>query len=164
MADEVKGVDGAGVAPTSEDKGQEELTPNEEFLLGFVDKLATERENYKQGLLKAKGKSSGEDDGLSDEERLRKIVQEELAASNQAKESAEAKEALKTVLKENKELKVALRNRAQGNIQIAGGGGDKAQPAGDIGLSPEQIANLKARNPKLWTDDKIKSLAPKLKK
>lgn len=119
--------------------------------------ISKEKENYKRGLLKAKGKlpdeSSGDDDVENSENVMRRIVREEMLSTKEAQLQAEKDNALKAVLKRNKELEVALKNRGQITVTSAGGSNeDKPEVKTDTYFSQEQIRSLKAKG---WSDEKI---------
>lgn len=106
-------------------------------------------ENYKRGMLKAKGKIPGDDqmdDGQPEdmEEKMRRIAREEQANSEVAQLQAKEKAQLDAILKRNKELELALRNRGQITNTSAGGSNeDKPEVKTDSYFSPEQIAGFK---------------------
>lgn len=83
-------------------------------------KVREERDNYRKGLLIAKGKLSDDTqvDSETDEERMRRIVQEELLGTKEAQLLAERKEAEQALMKENAELRLALKNQ---NTSTSGG-------------------------------------------
>lgn len=124
-----------------------------------LEKTRKERDNYKTGLLKAKGKL--EDDTLSDEERFRVIAREEAMRTHESlledKEKGLTENIIKEyqeTLKENKELKVALHTRATLPTANAGGSQNRTDEAIKSFFSPEQREALKKRNP-LWTDEMV---------
>ena len=132
-----------------------------------IAKVAAEKENYKKGLLKAKGKLPEDDqsdtDSLEDMETIidRKVT-EKLLSTKEAQLQAERDNALKAVLKRNKELELALKNRGQ--ITSASGSGsnqDKPEVRTDNYFSPEQISALKAKG---FDDKKIETLKNNLAK
>lgn len=113
-----------------------------------------EREaNYKVAYLKEvdKNKQLGNPDNETDEERIRRITREELAKKEIARIDTEKEELLKKALKENKELKLAIQNKAPANP--TGGGGSTEHPnVQDTLITPEQMAAFKARG---WTEKDI---------
>jgi hypothetical protein len=171
MDDEKQGVEAnTGTAPAG-DQGvksnqgapaDDGLEAAVESLLEVNKKLIEERDNYRTGLLKAKGKVSDEDEGdeLSLDEKINRAVEERLQSAELLKVRANAEEVLKKVLQENRELKVALKNRSQ-STAVSGGSTDKPSPQVSV-LSPEQKAELKRKNPKVWTDEKLKQLEASL--
>lgn len=124
-----------------------------------LKKLAEERDNYKNGLLKAKGKlteepSGNDDPQLSEEERMRKIVREEMMATQEAKLLAEKEAILQQALKENREMKIALGSK-QGIKTSGDGAPSDNKVATPQYFSDEQINDLKARG---FDEAKIKKL------
>jgi hypothetical protein len=102
-------------------------------------KMTEERDNYKKGLLQAKGKLPSEELDVSE---LSVAEQVELALKNRdIEQSLQAKEVeVQRILRENSELKLALKNRPEGSI---GGGSDGASvEVKDNVFSAEQIAEL----------------------
>ncbi len=125
--------------------------------------LATERDNYKIGMLKAKGKAPTETlapEDETDEERQRRITREEIANSQIARNNAEREELLKKVLKENKELKLAQANKTP----VASATGSHSESAGvsDTLLTPEQEKYF--RGTLKWSDKEIESYKKNLQK
>ncbi len=123
-------------------------------------KLATERDNYREGMLIAKGKKRGDNpDGdeaptITDEERIRQIAREEYYSSESAKVKAQQDRTIK-------ELKVALQNRTQ--VQTTpSGGSEPPQMEKRSPLSPEQLKHLK--EVRGWDDKKIAEFEANLKK
>lgn len=120
-------------------------------------RIAQEKENYRKGMLKAKGKLPEEDDTSSNDEsqdsRMRRIVREEMLASKEAQAIAEKDTLVTSLAKKNKELALALKNRGQ--ITTSSGQGSNQEKPGvktDNVLSNEQIAHFKKKN---WSDEKI---------
>lgn len=108
-----------------------------------LDKVAAERENYKKGMLKAKGKS--DDDDESDDEKIERIVNEKLQGSTEARLLQEKDDIAKRALQENKELKVALKNRAQIGSSATQGGGQSTTDVKTDFWTSEQLAFFKKR-------------------
>jgi outer membrane protein TolC len=106
-----------------------------------LDKVAAERENYKKGMLAAKGKS---DDDESEEDKIARIVEEKLQGSTEAQLLKQKDEIAKRALQENKELKVALKNRTQIGASAGQGGGQGGDVKTDF-WTPEQLAYFKKR-------------------
>ena len=124
-------------------------------------KVNQEKENYRKGLLKAKGKlpednQSDADEPEEQETVMRRIVREEMLSTKEAQLQAEKDQALKAVLKRNKELETALKNRTD-ITSVSGQGSNQEKPEGkkDNFFSNEQLANLKAKG---YSDAKIESL------
>lgn len=131
-----------------------------------IAKIAEERENYKKGLLKAKGKLPDEDDNSSNDEdidsKVKRLVQEQLLATREAQIQAEKEALIKEQAKKLKELTLALRNREQ-VTNVSGPGSNQDIPEGKVDsiLSNDQLRSLKARG---WDDKKIEQFKENLKK
>ena len=118
-------------------------------------KLATERDNYRIGMLKAKGKTPvvlDEDEGEDD--KIRRISSETLADSRLADIARELDSIIKKALIENKELKMALKNKPSTIAVSTGSESTQAVATSGI-LSKEDIDIAKARG---WSDKKIELL------
>ena len=121
-------------------------------------KVQQEKENYRKGMLKAKGKLPAEDetDDVPPEnwrEEARRIAREEYLTTQEAQLQAERDDAFKAVIKRNKELTVALKNRGSISATSAQGSNqDKPEFKTDSFFSPEQIQQFKAKG---WDDKKI---------
>lgn len=123
-------------------------------LLDENKRLEQDRDNYRKGLLKAKGKlQETEEEPEEDiDTKIDRKVQERLAQTTYADSQKRlAEEALK-LARENKELKKSLANRGQLSSKGQGGGSQVEVPVGQNYFSPEKIQALKARG---WGDDKI---------
>lgn len=125
-------------------------------------KVQEEKENYRKGLLKAKGKMPVEEypvDNLdeTEEERISRIVDQRLLQTKESQLQAEKDAALAAVLKRNKELEIALRNRQQITASSGGSNSDKPETPikNDNFFSPEQISALRAKG---YDDKKIEAL------
>lgn len=143
MADEVKKVD--QVASTGEEvkktdvaasttATEDDLNLAEELVksLEREQKLTEERDNYKEGMLKAKGKLKG-DDGV-----------------NETTDSTPA--ALAPLLRRIKELETAASNKSQISTSGQGTSSETTLKVGDNMLSADQIKALQAKG---WDDKKI---------
>ncbi len=112
-------------------------------------KKTQDAENYKRGMLKAKGKlpadeSMDDDSGETMEDKIRRIAREEQANSEVAQLQAKEKAQVDAILKRNKELTTALQNRGQITNTSAGGSNeDKPEVKTDSYFSKEQIAHFK---------------------
>lgn len=138
-------------APAVDEVDNEALIQAQDEL---ITKLTTERDNYKSGMLKAKGKLPEEEvkPDLSDDERLRALIKEEFYNSEIAKAQKEKDDLLAKVLRENKELKTAHRNSAKANASVGSGIEDKKVETSII--SPELTKQLTDRALKLGQDPK----------
>ena len=76
--------------------------------------MSTDRDNYRAGMLKYKklAEENPDDESLG-EERIKNMIKEEMINSEIFKEQSEKQFILDTVIKENKELKVAAANKSQ---------------------------------------------------
>lgn len=124
-------------------------------------KVQQEKDNYKKGLLKAKGKlpedyQTDTDEPESLENFIDRRVSEKLLDTKEAQLQAEKDMALKAVIKRNKELETALRNRGQITSQT-GEGSNQEKPEGkqDNYFSNEQLQALRAKG---YDDKKIETL------
>ncbi len=118
-------------------------------------------------MLKAKGKIPEESsDNDTPEENMEALidrkVQEKFLSSKEAQIQAEKDDALKAVLKRNKELEVALKNRGQiTSTSAQGSNEDKAEVRIDNYFSNEQIAALRAKG---YDEKKIETLKKNMTK
>ena len=131
-----------------------------------IAKVREEKDNYRRGMLKAKGKLPEEDDNsLNGEDLDAKIdrkVQERLLATREAQVSAEKDALIMAMAKKTKELTLALKNRGQ-VTSPSGAGSNQEQPEGkkDNLLSNEQLNALKARG---FDDKKIEEFKKNMAK
>ena len=116
-----------------------------------IAKLTEERDNYKAAALLRKGKLPadsellGEDfDKFLDEKVKTVLADKELQQRQTAKDQE-----IQKIIKENNELRLALKNRP--GVSIGGGSGDNLEVKDNI-LSEAQIINLKARAVRLKVD------------
>lgn len=117
-----------------------------------IAKLTEDLENYKKVALKRLGKLPGDADfldtdgtGLSVAEQVRiELLNREIDAEKKAKDDDTRK-----ILKENSELKLALKNRPGSSIGSEGGSVVEVK---DNVFSPEQIAALKQTAVRLKAD------------
>ena len=116
-----------------------------------IAKVREEKENYRKGMLIAKGKLTDDTEGESetDEERMRRIVQEELLNTKEARLLEERKSAEQAVMKENAELRLALKNQ---NTSTSGGSSTAradenkvVATSADKFFSEAQLAELKKK-------------------
>lgn len=120
-----------------------------------IAKISQERDNYKHVALKRLGKNPGDADfiagtdektGLTVEETVKKT----LLDGEYAKLNAEKDEIARKLVKENSELKLALKNRPAPSI---GGGSGEALEVKDNVLSEQQIAKIRATGERLKVKD-----------
>lgn len=132
-----------------------------------IAKVREEKENYRKGMLLAKGKIPGDyqvdnGDPEDQESMTRRIVQETMLSTKEAQLHAEKDLALKAVLKQNKELQTALKNRGQiSSGSSEGSNQDKPEGKKDNYFSNEQIASLRAKG---YDDKKIELLKKNMTK
>ena len=110
-------------------------------------KVRAERDNYKRGMLKAKGKVTTDDtseDELSLDERIERKVQEKLLESQEAKLVEAQTKIIKDASTKVKELTLALKNRAQITTASTSSDTSEAIP-GDNFWSKDQLAEFKRR-------------------
>jgi hypothetical protein len=130
-------------------------------------RIEQERDNYKKGLLRAKGKlpedyQTDSDETETQEQMFRRIAREERLSAEEAQLLADKDNAYKAVLKRNKELEVALKNRGQISSSSAQGSNqDKPEGKADNYLSNDQVAYFKAKG---WNDKKIEAFKENSKK
>lgn len=125
-------------------------------------KLIEESANYKLAYLKEKNKKKeeidlGEED---DDSRIRRIANETLANSRLADIAREQDEIIRKALKENKELKLAHMNKANGIPTIIGSHTEGAVVQ-DTSVTPEQLAAFKSRG---WSDKDIERYKKNIQK
>ncbi len=154
MEETKKVVEGAQGATTEE----VDYAAEYEKLLAENVKIASDRDNYRTGLLKAKGKIPNDDEGEL-EERIAARVEEKFLSAKQAEIEAKKDEIVKNLARKNKELTLALKNNSKSSTGMTVG--TEGQAVHTSSLSPEQLANLKGRG---WDDKKIKAFEQNLKK
>lgn len=112
-----------------------------------------EREsNYKAAYLKEFEKNRNTvPENESDEDRIRRITREELAAKEVTAIDEEKESLLKKLAKENKELKLAQMNKT-GAPPASIGSHSEGTPVTDTLVTPEQMAYFKEKN---WSAEDI---------
>lgn len=173
MADKDKAVEATGgdaAATTTEVKkdGETASTTQEgldlattlEKTLEQLARTEKDRDNYKAGLLKAKGKTD-EGADLSDDERVRAMIAEALEAKERDAASKQAEEDTKKLITRVRELETALKAKDQMNTTGTGTSTETKVTVGDNALSDAQVNDLKARG---WDDAKIARFKENLKK
>ena len=129
--------------------------------------IRIEKENYRKGMLKAKGKLPEEEtldtstpEGL--DELVDRKVQERLLATKEAQAQADKDEFIAAMARKNKELTLALKNRGQ-VLNPAGQVSNQEKPEGrsDTFFSNEQLNALKAKG---FDDKKIEELKKNMKR
>jgi hypothetical protein len=116
--------------------------------------LEAERDNYKNVALKRLGKLPGDKEFLEGEGKTQltteEIVKNTLLDRELEIARTEREQDIKKVLKENSELKLALKNRPQG--ALGGDSGSSGVEVKDNVFSPQQIEALKQRALRLKAD------------
>ena len=125
-------------------------------------KMTEERDNYKTGLLQQKGKLQS--DGFNNEDVSDMSVSEQVKLALMEEKISEARmvkeEEMKRILRENSELKLALKNRPEGSI--GSGAGSNAVEVKDNVFSNDQVEVLKQKAIRLKVDpDKFVANAKK---
>lgn len=118
-------------------------------------KAIEEAANWKLAALKNKKQGEGE----TEEDRIRRITQEEIANSKISSFDAQKNLLLTKALRENKELKLAQLNKT--GIPASVGSHSESQPVRDTIVTPDQSAAFKARG---WTDKDIERYKKNLAK
>lgn len=142
----------------------EEVNPLEAQLIekdALILKLSSERDNYRKGMLKAKGKAGDEDTEETVEDKVSRLVKEQLLETEFSKVTAEKDDLIKKTIARNKELEVALKNRTQISSSGAGSGSEQKLTVKDNVLSDDKLKQLKAMG---WNDAKIEAYKKNLMK
>ena len=122
--------------------------------------IAKEKENYRKAYLKAGGKpeaiQSDTDEPEDLDTRIARTVKEQLLATREAQLQVEKDQTISALLKRNKEVETALKNRSD-ITSVSGNGSNQEKPEGkkDNYFSNEQIASMKAKG---YSDVKIEAL------
>ena len=143
-------------------------TPDYEALLEEKDeeiaKITDDRDNYKQGMLVAKGKADpevyGQEDELDINTLVKREVKEALFDAELTQKQKEKDEILKQALRENREMKLSLQNKDTISNAPAGAGNEETAPVTDNFLSDNQIRELKTKG---WDDKKIEKYKKNLR-
>ncbi len=121
----------------------------------------TEREaNWKMAALKEKSKRKEVPVDEDDEDKMRRIAEETLKGSRLAEIAREQDEIIRKALKENKELKLAQKNKSSG-VPTGVGSHTESKEVQDTLVTPEQAAAFKAKG---WTDKDIERYKNNLKR
>lgn len=119
-----------------------------------LKQISTERDNYRRGMLKAKGKLSEDEDEKNVEggiELMRQIAREEVLATRESILSAEKDVLIKKIARENSELKLAMKNKSQVSNASQGASNEDKITVKDNILTDTQLKDLKTRG----FDDKM---------
>lgn len=150
--------DNKAVIPAVENKESEvkpQVASPEELALKLKEleadnlKLSTERENYRIGMLKAKGKMPAEEveeNKLPNEleDFISQKVEAILFDSKKAELDRQKEELFQKALKENEELRRAVNNPTP--TPVGGGSNqDKVELSDNFGFTPEYLAEIKKR-------------------
>lgn len=135
-------------------------------LLDENKKLATERENYRKGMLQAKGKTPKEAQATMEtaedlDAMIDRKVQEKMLGTQQVIAAQKLEETVKSMAKQLKEAKLALANKAGASTTVQPNGSSDLKPTTDNFFSPEKLAALKAKG---WDDKKIEMFKKNLAK
>ena len=149
MADEVRATE-TKEEPIATPAEVEDLGAKVEALEAEKAKLIEEGANYKLAYLKEHNKNRQTPEDEDEEAKIRRIAQETLANSRLAEIAREQDALIKKALKENKELKLAVANKA--DIPVSTTTHSEGQPEKDTLVTAEQLAAFKARG---WTDKDI---------
>lgn len=115
-----------------------------------IARVREERDNYKRGMLKAKGKVDDDDLGEeSTEDTMRRIAREEYLNTKEAQLMVDRKKAEEALIKENSELRLAAKNKP---ATTTASGSSSARDESQIVSTPaekffsaEQLENIKKR-------------------
>ncbi len=115
--------------------------------------LEAEKENYRKAYLKeaAKNKEPREEN-LDEDGKMAEVARKVLAESRLAEIAREQDSLIKTVLKENKELKLAHSNKNNAPPASMGTSTEATNVVKDSSVSPEQLAYFKSRG---WDEKRI---------
>lgn len=135
-------------------KAEEEASELENKMKALEDeknKAIEEAANWKIAALKAKGKAPNDDEDETEDERIARLVAENLAKNKVAHLESEKAKLLEQALKENKELKLAQLHGKK-EPPAAQGGHSEGQSVRDTLVTKEQEAAFKSRG---WSDKDI---------
>ncbi len=119
-----------------------------------AEKAEKDRDNYRDGMLSAKGKKQTATEDETDDERVARLVLEKLAENERTNSDSDVKKLVPQLIRRNKELELAMQTKNAAGTTTAGGGGntDTTPKPTDNMLSEAQMQGLKARG---WDDKKI---------
>jgi hypothetical protein len=112
-----------------------------------IARLARERDNYRKGMLKAKGKKNpyDDDDEPDMDEIIDRKVEEKILAKEEDKVRAERDQMVQKLAIENAELRKAVTNRAQVKGSAGEGANSEELEVKKEFFSKEQLEDLKAK-------------------
>jgi len=165
MENEVKGVEAEIVpAPVQQEVDYEAILAEKDAELA---KISQEKDNYRKGLLKAKGKipedyQSDADEPETTEALIDRKVREAILSTKEAQLQVEKDQTISALIKRNREVETALKNRGQISSS-AGEGSNQDKPEGkkDNYFSNDQISALRAKG---YDDAKIETLKKNMTK
>lgn len=131
-----------------------------EKTLEKLGKTEEERDNYKTGLLRAKGKIEVEEDADL-EDRLLARLRQGLKDEERAKGEEERDEITKKLIQRNKELEEAVKNKTTVATAGVGASSETTTKVSDNMLSEAQLNELRGRG---WDDEKIARFKQNLSK
>lgn len=137
---EVKPADNASISTVSPSQAEYEA------LLAENAKIREERENYRKGMLKAKGKlkQDPDDEDVDEESLIERKVREVLLAEKESLAEKKHNEFIKSLIEKNKEMALALQNKAN-MPNASAGSGQVDKSVADPFFTPEQLADLKKK-------------------
>jgi hypothetical protein len=122
-------------------------------------KVESEKENYRKGMLLAKGKPVDDTEDESIEAKVERLVNEKLLNTEAIKIQSEKDSLIKSVLLRNKELELAMKSRSGVSKTGITAGIDTTKPSTAPVFSQDQIDGFKAKG---WDDKKIEQLVKNL--
>lgn len=125
-----------------------------------ISKLEEERENYRKGMLKAKGKLP-EEGGMDQVEMMRQIAREEYLNTEIAHARQDKDFIIEKQAKELREAKLALANKSGIGSGGTGASTEDKMTVKDNILTDAQISDFKAKG---WDDAKIERFKKNLQK
>lgn len=124
----------------------------EEDLQARYSQLEVEKNDYRNAFLKEKAKNKEALPDMSEDDRLKTIVDERLAESHLAEIAREQSIIIDKALKENKELKLTNLNKNNTPPASPGSSSEPVTPVRTTSITPEQLAYFKAKN---WSEKDI---------
>ena len=120
-----------------------------EALLAENTKLAADRDNYRKGMLSAKGKLKSEvneeSETLDEDQKLDMLLDRKLAEREDRVKKQREAELAKQLIKQNRELKIALANRSQISTGGSTSSSKETSQVGDSYWSKDQLEYFKKR-------------------
>ncbi len=127
-----------------------------------AEKAEKDRDNYRDGMLSAKGKKQTAVEDETDEDKIARLVLEKLAENERTNSDSDVKKLVPQLIRRNKELELAMQAKNAAGTTAAGGGSTDTTPKpSDNMLSEAQMQGLKARG---WDDKKIARFKANLQK